>query len=323
MLRYARIVAGMAVWVIVSCSLVSYGMTFPSIAWRIERMQFMTAAMAFAIPTVVFWLVATLAFGRVYCSVACPLGVWQDIMARLPRLRRRDRRRRAYHYSPALTRCRNITLVIVVVALLFGVVKVSSLVNPWNIYTRTCVYLVKPVWGWMVNLVADPQVKIVMASVAGLVVALVSIVAISILASLNGRTYCNSICPVGTALGFVSKYSIFHIDIDTDKCIQCRKCEHVCKSSCIDLTSHVVDSSRCVACFDCLPVCPNDAIHYTWLRHQLAIPMMQKLRPPLAGGTQCMDNNGGNLVSSVKSLRKLKSAVMRGLATGKKSTLSL
>ncbi len=72
------------------------------------------------------------------------------------------------------------------------------------------------------------------------------------------RTHiCNTLCPVGTILGCVSRNSAMRIDIDTDRCIQCRRCEHVCKAECIDMQSHVVDMSRCVVCFDCLPCAPT------------------------------------------------------------------
>lgn len=298
-LRMTRIVAALIVWGAATCMLVSYGMRFQTFAGWIARVQFMDAAMAFSISTVILWLLATLIFGRIYCSVACPLGVWQDMCARSMRMTRKARKKRRYHYSPELAKCRNISLAIVLLALVFGVSVVTHLIDPWSIYSRTCVYIVKPAWGWLVNLMSQTPVMIATASIAGIIVAGVSIVAISIVAAKNGRTYCNSICPVGTALGYVSRYSIFHIDINTDKCIQCRKCEHECKSSCIDLTSHVVDSSRCVDCFDCLPVCPNDAIHYTWIRHQLSIPMMQKIHP-LAGSAQCM--SGSNNAMSVKHI---------------------
>lgn len=299
-LRWGRIAVAIAVWTVVTYALVSYGMTVPSLARRIEDVQFLNAAMLFSLSTIIVWLIATLVFGRIYCSVACPLGVFQDICARLTRLGRRGRRRQ-YHYRAPLTKCRNISLAIVLIAIFLGISAVTDLLDPWTIYARACDYLAKPLWGVALNLVADPPVRIALASVAGIVVAALSIIAVGVLAAWNGRIFCNSICPVGTTLGYVSRYSIFHIDINTDKCIQCRKCEHVCKSSCIDLTSHVVDSSRCVDCFDCLPVCPNDAIHYTWERHQLSIPMMMnitRLAPDaqLAGeGADCKCSDAANV----------------------------
>lgn len=278
-LRVSRIVIGIAVWAVATWILVSYGMTFPVVARWIEKIQFLQAAMAFSISTVVVWLIATLVFGRIYCSVACPLGVFQDICARLPRLGRYPSRRN-YHYSPPLTRWRNISLACVVASIFLGITVASTFLDPWSIYSRACDNLLKPLWGYILNLFSDPAVKITTASVIGISVSAVSMILIGWVAARNGRTFCNSLCPVGTTLGYVSRYAIYHIDINTDKCTQCRKCEHVCKASCIDLTSHVVDSSRCVDCFDCLTVCEDDAIHYTWSRHSLSTPLMMKVDNP-------------------------------------------
>ncbi len=59
--------------------------------------------------------------------------------------------------------------------------------------------------------------------------------------------------------------------------MNCRKCEKVCKSECINLNDHVVDGSRCVACFNCVDACDSDAIRYTTRRKKLALPMMQRI----------------------------------------------
>ena len=81
-----------------------------------------------------------------------------------------------------------------------------------------------------------------------------------------GRLYCNTVCPVGTLLGWLSKYAIFRIELDQDKCIKCGKCAFSCKSGCISIKKMTVDHSRCVACYDCLPSCEDAAIHYTFRR---------------------------------------------------------
>ena len=246
--------------------------------------------MTFAIGYFILWLIVTLIFGRIYCSTVCPAGTYQDICARLRRIGR-NRARHDYHYEPPMTRTRYISLAIVVLTVLLGLPLIISLVDPYSIYTRFCVNLLNPLLKATLGdrFIADgipdvacaAELHLMGASLLGLIISLLSMGILAWLAARNGRTFCNSICPVGTTLGFISRNSIFHIDINTDKCIQCRNCEHVCKASCIDLIDHVVDSSRCVTCFNCITVCPNDAIRYTTERHQLAIPMMQKI--PFAG----------------------------------------
>ncbi len=281
-LRWSRIAVAVIAAALLTCVLASFGMKVPRLAGFLAKVQFLPAAFAFSLSTIVGWLIVTLIFGRLYCSTVCPLGTLQDLFARLPRIGRFPARRN-YHFAAPSTHLRNISLFVVVVSVLLGVSVITTLVDPYSIYSRLCVYVLKPIWGFAYNLFASKPVMLAAASATGIVVSIVTIAAIGWLAAKNGRTFCNTICPVGTSLGYISRYSVFKIDINTDKCIQCRDCEHVCKAHCIDMVSHVVDSSRCVVCFDCLPVCPNDAIHYTTNRHQLSIPLLQKVRDPLAG----------------------------------------
>jgi len=80
------------------------------------------------------------------------------------------------------------------------------------------------------------------------------------LSLLHGRKYCNSVCPVGTLLGLISKVSVFKIKIDQKSCTSCGSCLRVCKAECIDLKNHVVDFSSCIACYNCINSCPESGI---------------------------------------------------------------
>src|SRR5690606_8855630 len=79
----------------------------------------------------------------------------------------------------------------------------------------------------------------------------------------GGRTYCNTICPVGTTLGFISKYSLFKVQFVDEKCNMCGLCAMKCKASCIDSKNKIIDHSRCVTCFNCIEVCNRSAMKYT------------------------------------------------------------
>ncbi len=194
-----------------------------------------------------------------------------------------------------------------VLSIFLGISAVTSFFDPYSVFGRFGLNVVRPIWGEILNawyeIEKQPQLRVAVASGLGISIAVVTMLIVGLIAFLHGRTLCNSVCPVGTTLSFVSKYSIFHIDINTDKCIQCRKCEHRCKSSCIDLSSHVVDTSRCVVCFDCLSDCPNDAISYTFNRHQLSIPLMQKVRNPIAGSAAGMQGGIWRLFPVTKLIR--------------------
>lgn len=299
-LRWSRIAVATVVTALLTAVIVSHAMTIPRLAGFLAKVQFLPAAMAFSVGTVVVTLIATLIYGRIYCSTICPLGAFQDIFARLPRMGKRHRRRPSsfYHYREPSQRLRNLFLTVTLLSILLGISVVVTFLDPYSIYSRGCVYILQPAWLWISNFFSSKPVQIAAASITGIATSVVTLGLIAFTASRSGRIFCNTICPVGTTLGYVSKYSVFHIDINTDKCIQCRDCEHVCKSQCIDLTSHVVDMSRCVVCFDCLTVCPNDAIHYTTNRHQLSIPMMMRTDSDSLAGSTTAGYGGGRVDAS-------------------------
>ncbi|MDE6865257.1 MAG: 4Fe-4S binding protein, partial [Alistipes sp.] len=81
---------------------------------------------------------------------------------------------------------------------------------------------------------------------------------------------CNTMCPVGTILGFLSRHSLFRPIIDTAKCNGCKLCSRRCKAACIDADNHTIDYSRCVACMDCIDTCAHGAIRYARRKKEAA-----------------------------------------------------
>jgi len=98
---------------------------------------------------------------------------------------------------------------------------------------------------------------------------------VMLMAFFRGRLFCNTICPAGTLLGLISKFSWFKLVFDADSCIECGKCIKSCKAGCIDAKNRIIDNERCVRCFNCIAVCTPSAINYS---HQKAPkPMKQDL----------------------------------------------
>lgn len=161
---------------------------------------------------------------------------------------------------------------IFVVALIAGVGSVVALLAPYSSYGRIAQNLLAPFWAWGNNLFAyiaeraDSyafyEKEVWFKSLPTFIIALVTVVCLAILAWRNGRTYCNTICPVGTVLGFFSHFSWMKPVIDTDKCVNCGLCGRNCKAACIDTKNHTIDYSRCVSCMDCLEKCHTHAIRY-------------------------------------------------------------
>lgn len=242
------------------------------------KIQFLPAVLSLNVGVIAGLVVLTLLFGRIYCSVICPLGVMQDIFAFFGKKAKRNR----YTYSRPLNILRYIMLGVVIIAFILGLGSIVALFAPYSAYGRIAGNLLAPVWAWGNNLLAAwaekhdsyafYTVDVWLKGGMTLGVAIVTLVVLAFLAWRNGRTYCNTVCPVGTVLGFLSRYSLFRPVIDTRKCINCKLCERNCKASCINIGGgHKFDYSRCVTCFDCIDKCPKGAISYTLRRSASAV----------------------------------------------------
>lgn len=232
------------------------------------KIQFLPAVLALNVIVVLALVLLTLLMGRIYCSVICPLGVLQDIFGWLGKKAKKNR----YTYSKPLNRLRYVMLGVLVVALVTGVTSLAALIAPYSAYGRIASNLFAPVYQWGNNLLATwaesvnsyafYHVDVWLKGGITLMVTVVTIVTLFVLAFKNGRTYCNTICPVGTVLGFLSRFSYLKPVIDTSKCNGCGLCARNCKASCIDSKNHSIDYSRCVVCLDCIDKCKRGAIHY-------------------------------------------------------------
>lgn len=266
MLRKIRIALASLFFVGITLLLVGIGQQW----WGwMAKLQFLPACLALNVAVIVAIALLTLVFGRIYCSVICPLGVWQDIVIWVRRVLGKHQRnlfaKRAArakakgkpapkNHFPNLIKhfsfkkehkiLRYGVLAAFILCLILGLQVIVALIAPYSAYGRIVQSIVKPS-GWAVPIVA-----------------LVTLAGITYLAWTEGREWCSSVCPVGTTLSFLSRFSIFRIGIDASKCNECGRCYRGCKASCIDGVSKTLDHSRCVDCFDCIYRCNGNAISF-------------------------------------------------------------
>lgn len=274
MLRNLRLILASVFFVLITGLFLDFTGTLHAWFGWLAKIQFLPAVLALNIGVVLLLVVLTLVCGRVYCSVICPLGVFQDVVSWLSGKRKKKKNR--FRHSRALSWLRYGVLGVFILALLAGVHSFVALLAPYSSYGRIVSNLFAPIYQWTNNGLAylaeradsyafyDTEVW--MKGLPTLLIAAVTLVVVVVLAWRNGRTYCNTICPVGTVLGFLSKFSLLKPVIDTSKCNGCGLCARNCKASCIDSKQHRIDYSRCVACMDCLGKCHKKAISYTYRR---------------------------------------------------------
>ena len=237
----------------------------------VAKIQFIPALLALNAGVVLLLVLLTLAFGRVYCSVICPLGIFQDIVSWINGKRGKKHKNR-FSYSPAKSWLRYTFLAIFIIALAAGIGSLAALLDPYASYGRIAGNLLAPVWqagnnvlAWIAERVdsyAFYSTEVWIKSLPTFIITVFTFIIIAVLAWRGGRTYCNTVCPVGTVLGFISRFAMFRPVIDAGKCRGCSLCSRGCKASCIDYTNHTIDYSRCVDCMDCIGTCRDGAISY-------------------------------------------------------------
>jgi len=208
------------------------------------KIQFLPSWLALNMAVVGAILLFTLLFGRLYCSVICPLGIFQDIMIRLSR---KQKRKPKYAKMPQWVRYIGFTIFIIAVAADIQVL--ISVLEPYSNYgiaVRAVTGIGTSDGWWTVSLLGS-----------------VTILAVAFCAWFQGRLWCNSICPVGFILSVFSRFAPFRIRIDANKCNGCTACDRQCKAACINVGQHTVDTRRCVDCFDCIGVCRQGAISFS------------------------------------------------------------
>ena len=267
MLKKIRTILAAVFFVLITLLFLDFTGTLHGWLSWLAKIQFLPAVMALNVIVVVSLIVLTLVFGRIYCSVICPLGVFQDLLARF------HRKKNKYSYSKEVRWLRYPVLVVFVIAGVVGIGSLFQLLAPYSSYGRIATMIFQPLWKGCNNLLAMAaehyesyafySVDTWMRSLPVLIIAAVTLVVLFILAWRGGRTYCNTICPVGTILSFFARFSWLKVRFDADKCKNCSLCSKNCKAACIDYKTHTVDYSRCVVCGNCIDKCKFGALKYS------------------------------------------------------------
>lgn len=221
-------------------------------------------------------LLVTLLVGRVYCSTLCPLGTLQDIFSFISE--KLSPRRKIFRFRAPLNGLRYGITGLLILSLLTGSMLLVNILDPYSAFGKMAYNLFRSPVIFGNNLVSRGLASAGIYSVypvnwvplnyAALTLALAWAVMLLWLAAKRGRLYCNTVCPVGTVLGFFARASLFRIALDQSKCNSCGLCSAVCKAECIDPRARTLDFSRCVGCMNCLSPCPDGGVKfvYSWDR---------------------------------------------------------
>ena len=272
MLKKLRITLAIICFTLITLLFLDFTGTLHAWFGWMAKLQFVPAILASSFVIIIAIVVITALFGRIYCSVICPLGIYQDGIAHLAEKRKKNRysfkRRKKSSYGIGL---------IFFLLIAFGFTGVAILIEPYSIFGRFASNLFSPVYRLINNVLAyfaerwDSyafyHVDVYIKSLPMFIIAIAYFLTITVLALVNGRWYCNNICPVGAVLGCLSKFSLFKPHFDEEKCVSCGLCEKNCRCSAIDAKKHEIDYSKCVTCFNCISKCNKGAMKYGYYKY--------------------------------------------------------
>ena len=270
MLKKIRVVAAITFFLLITLLFLDFTGTFHVWLGLLAKVQIIPAVLAVNTMIIILLILLTLLFGRIYCSVICPLGILQDGISNMSGQRKGKKNR--FRYSPAKSWLRYGILGLFIIAMIAGVSIIVAILDPYAGYGRIASNFFAAIYRLGNNILAmiaeradsyafystDVWIK----SWITFGIAAITLLVTGILAWRHGRTYCNTICPVGTFLGFLSKFSLFRLTFDEKKCSNCNACERECKASCIEVKTKNIDHSRCVTCFNCIEKCKFGAMKY-------------------------------------------------------------
>lgn len=247
MLKKCRII--LAAFFLIGITLLFLGVGHNCWGWM-AKLQFLPSLLALNFAVIIGIVLLTLLFGRIYCSVICPMGIFQDLVIWIRRKGEKlfKKKTHKFKYVNEHKWVRYGVFVLSIISLVAANQMLIALIAPYSAYGRMVQSIVAACSGTV--------------SAALLITGLLTLIIICVCAWMWGREYCNTICPVGTLLSLGSRFSMFRLQIDESKCINCGKCGRQCKASCIDTKNHKIDYSRCVDCFDCIESCQEGAIQF-------------------------------------------------------------
>ncbi len=200
-----------------------------------------------------FLLIFGSLFGRFVCGWLCPFGFVQDMVYKIPWLKKEKNLpgHKALRFLPYFI------LAFFVILLPSLVVDVMGTGSPWF-----CEYICPS--GTLFAGIPLVLMNSGLRVTAGLrfiwkasLLLILLIIGIKIY-----RPFCKYLCPLGAIYGCLNPVALYRFQVDKEKCIKCKACQKVCGMD-IKVWKHP-NSAECIRCGACKAICPQKAISSTW-----------------------------------------------------------
>lgn len=224
-----------------------YSCPAASFACPIGALQAVNGSMNFDLSFYVtgFLLAIGVLFGRAICGFACPFGLIQELLNKLPSPKKK--------LPGWMKYIKYAILVIFVLCLPVLVTNYMGVGKP-----AFCEFICPAgmLEGSLPLLSTHPELRATIGPIFSIKLLMVIItIAGSIIFH---RFFCKVFCPLGAIYGLLNRFSFFRLTIDRNLCVNCGKCARVCKMD-VDPVK-TCDSAECIRCGACVHACPKKAL---------------------------------------------------------------
>ncbi len=220
-------------------------------------------------------IVLTIVLGRVFCGWVCPLGAVHQFSSFVFKKTKFLRPPREEKASVAT---KYYILVFVLVSAVFTL-DLVGLLDPFSFLYRSFAVAVFPglthagsalvgaLYGLKFEAAAQPvsqwfqKLSVNATFHQGLFMFALFALAVGLNAK-KERFWCRYVCPLGALLGLFSRWNVFKVRVNMDKCIKCNLCTMHCQTQAVPYPNEKWRSAECVYCGTCAAICPTAAITY-------------------------------------------------------------
>lgn len=189
-------------------------------------------------------------FGRLICGFLCPFGLVQDLLFKIPFVRKLRR----LPGERALRAARYVILAVFVILLPMLISDVTGLGSPWF-----CKFIcpVGTLEGGVPLVLLNKSLR---SAIGFLYTWKLGILLLTLFVSVFlYRPFCRYICPLGAIYGLFNSFSFYRYQVDQEKCTACGLCQKTCKLD-IAVWQHP-NSADCIRCGECRLACPRGALN--------------------------------------------------------------
>jgi polyferredoxin len=201
-------------------------------------------------------LIPTLFLGRVFCGWVCPFGTLHHAFGWVTNSRNIRRRIESNRYRPMFA-TKYYILAGLLVAAALGSLQIG-LLDPMASLFRSFTVAVLPALDAATGRVYVRPYEYRLAWVVGFL--FVFLVGMNIFIP---RFFCRVLCPLGATLGALSRFSLWRIDRNPEKCNACDLCRSFCEGACDPQAN--LRKAECFVCMNCIEDCPEGALSFRFL----------------------------------------------------------